>query len=88
MTGYVLRRVLPHVRDIRRAGAAALDLCYVAAGRVDAYYERGVNHWDIAAGSLIVREAGGAVVQLEGGRSGIAAAAPTLVTRLAELARE
>ncbi len=46
------------VRDIRRCGSAALDLCYVAAGRVDAYYEGGLNPWDVAAGELIAREAG------------------------------
>jgi myo-inositol-1(or 4)-monophosphatase len=84
----VLRRVLPRVRDVRRAGAAALDLCFVACGRLDGYYERGINHWDWAAGALIVREAGGEVVPLEGGRPGLAAAGPTLVEQLAELARE
>jgi myo-inositol-1(or 4)-monophosphatase len=84
----VLRRVLPRVRDIRRAGAAALDLCFVACGRLDGYYERGINHWDWAAGALIVREAGGEVVALEGGRPGLAAAGPRLVHALAELARE
>jgi myo-inositol-1(or 4)-monophosphatase len=84
----VLRRILPRVRDVRRAGAAALDLCFVACGRLDGYYERGINHWDWAAGALIVREAGGAVVPLEGGRPGLAAAGPRLVGQLAELARE
>jgi myo-inositol-1(or 4)-monophosphatase len=84
----VLLRVLPHVRDVRRAGAAALDLCHVAAGRLDGYYERGINHWDWAAGALIVREAGGAVVPLEGGRAGLAAAGPRLVEALAALAAE
>jgi fructose-1,6-bisphosphatase/inositol monophosphatase family enzyme len=84
----VLLRMLPHVRDIRRAGAAALDLCHVAAGRLDGYYERGINHWDWAAGALIVREAGGAVVPLVGGRPGLAAAGPRLVEALAELAAE
>src|SRR4051812_45193213 len=84
----VLLRVLPHVRDVRRAGAAALDLCHVAAGRLDGYYERGINHWDWAAGALIVREAGGRVVPLVGGRPGLAAAGPRLVDALAELARE
>ncbi|WP_237565740.1 inositol monophosphatase family protein [Ornithinimicrobium cerasi] len=53
--------LLPRVRDIRRMGAAALDLCHVAAGRVDAYYERGVSAWDVAAGVLLVTEAGGRV---------------------------
>jgi myo-inositol-1(or 4)-monophosphatase len=84
----VLLRVLPHVRDVRRAGAAALDLCHVAAGRLDGYYERGINHWDWAAGALIVREAGGEVVPLVGGRPGLAAARPGLVEKLAALAAE
>ena len=53
--------MLPRVRDIRRAGAAALDLCWVACGRLDAFYERGLQPWDMAAGALIVSEAGGAV---------------------------
>ncbi|MEA2427748.1 MAG: monophosphatase [Thermoleophilaceae bacterium] len=84
----VLRRVLPRVRDVRRAGAAALDLCHVAAGRLDGYYERGVKPWDIAAGSLIVVEGGGVVVPLVGGRPGVAAAGPALVEALAGLVRE
>lgn len=50
--------VLPAVRDIRRAGAAAVDLCWAAAGRVDCYYERGLNPWDFAAGVLVATEAG------------------------------
>ncbi len=54
----VLTRVLPRVRDIRRAGAAALDLCWLAAGRHDIYWERGVKAWDIAAGALLVQRAG------------------------------
>jgi myo-inositol-1(or 4)-monophosphatase len=53
-----LLRLLPRVRDIRRAGSAALDLCSCACGRVDAYYERGVKAWDIAAGALICERAG------------------------------
>src|SRR3954471_16739006 len=84
----LLLRLLPHVRDVRRAGAAALDLCHVAAGRLDGYYERGINHWDWAAGALIVTEAGGRVVPLAGGRPGLAAAGPRLVQALADLARE
>jgi myo-inositol-1(or 4)-monophosphatase len=51
-------RLLPRVRDIRRAGAAALDLAWTAAGRHDAYYERGVKHWDVAAGQLVCARAG------------------------------
>ena len=54
----VAARVLPRVRDIRRAGSAALDLAWVAAGRLDAYYERGVKRWDIAAGALLCERAG------------------------------
>lgn len=57
----LLTRVLPEVRDIRRMGAAALDLCRVAEGSVDAYYEHGVKAWDCAAGTIIAREAGGIV---------------------------
>lgn len=62
----VARRLIPRVRDIRRGGSAAIDLCDVAAGRLDAYYERGLNPWDFAAGDLIAREAGA----LTGGRPG------------------
>ena len=60
----VLARLLPRVRDVRRLGAAALDLAWAAAGRVDAYYERGVHHWDVAAGALICARAGLAVREL------------------------
>ncbi|MEY4102733.1 MAG: hypothetical protein RIR88_867 [Actinomycetota bacterium] len=62
----VVRRVLPEVRDMRRAGAASLDLCAVASGRIDGYWERGTKPWDFAAGSLIVLEAGGVVGGLGG----------------------
>ena len=62
----VLRRVLPQVRDIRREGSAALDLCSVAAGRVDAYYEAGMQPWDWAAGALVAQEAGAQVGGLDG----------------------
>jgi len=57
-----LRRVLPAVRDVRRGGSAALDLCSVADGTADAYYEHAIQPWDIAAGSLIAREAGATVI--------------------------
>ncbi|MEV7416107.1 inositol monophosphatase family protein [Streptomyces sp. NPDC089919] len=62
----VAQRLIPRVRDIRRGGSAAVDLCDVAAGRLDAYYERGLHPWDLAAGDLIAREAGA----LTGGRPG------------------
>jgi myo-inositol-1(or 4)-monophosphatase len=63
----VLTQVLPRVRDIRRTGAAAVDLCAAAAGRVDAFYEHGLAPWDHAAGALIAREAGLRVGDLHGG---------------------
>ncbi len=62
----VARRLIPRLRDIRRSGSAAVDLCDVAAGRLDGFYERGLHHWDYAAGDLIAREAGA----LTGGRPG------------------
>ena len=59
--GDLVARLLPRVRDIRRYGAAAVDLCLVAAGRLDAYFEYGLQPWDLAAGGLIVAEAGARV---------------------------
>jgi myo-inositol-1(or 4)-monophosphatase len=82
----LLHDLLPRARDIRRAGAAALDLAYVAAGRVDAFYEHGLNAWDEAAGRLLVEEAGGAVADLPGEPHGlVAAATPELLAELAAL---
>jgi myo-inositol-1(or 4)-monophosphatase len=57
----VLAELLPRVRDIRRIGCAAMDLCMVAAGQLDVYFERGLHAWDLAAGMLVVTEAGGRV---------------------------
>ncbi|MBA0052002.1 inositol monophosphatase [Streptomyces sp. AJS327] len=62
----VVRQLLPRVRDVRRSGSVAVDLCDLAAGRLDGLYERGLHLWDFAAGDLIVREAGGR----SGGRPG------------------
>ncbi|AZM55993.1 inositol monophosphatase [Streptomyces sp. WAC 01529] len=62
----ITRHLIPKVRDIRRGGSAAIDLCDVAVGRLDAYYERGLKPWDFAAGDLVAREAGA----LTGGRPG------------------
>ena len=76
----VVGALLPRVRDIRRIGSAALDLCMVAAGRVDAYYEDSSSRWDWAAGALIAAEAGALVTPLpapEGG-AGVLAAGPSL----------
>ena len=64
--GEVVAAVLPRVRDIRRGGSAAADLCALDSGRVDGYYERGLNHWDVAAGGLIATEAGAQVEGLAG----------------------
>jgi myo-inositol-1(or 4)-monophosphatase len=81
----LLAEVLPRVRDIRRVGAAALDLCWVATGRLDAYYERGLKHWDWAAASLLVAEAGGRLRWLEGEPRGLVAGSPMVVDGLLEL---
>jgi len=81
----VMERLLPRVRDIRRAGSAALDLAWLACGRYDAYYERGVNLWDYAAGGLIASRAGLVVRELapaDDGPAGLAAAAPALMDEL------
>lgn len=83
-----VERVMPIARDVRRIGAASIDLGYVAAGRLDAYFERGLKPWDIAAGTLIVAEAGGAVLTLEGdafGRKMTVAAHSILARKIADL---
>lgn len=90
LQGALLARIVPHLRDVRRAGSAALDLCSVACGRLDGYYENGLNPWDYGAGALIVREAGGATGFLE--EIGvepppIAAAGRTLYPQLVDLLR-
>jgi myo-inositol-1(or 4)-monophosphatase len=63
-----LHRVMPHVAGVRRMGAASLDLAYVAAGRYEGYWETGLNLWDIAAGLLMVTEAGGFIGEVGGGK--------------------
>jgi myo-inositol-1(or 4)-monophosphatase len=81
-------RVIPAVRDIRRFGAAALDLCWTACGRFDAFYERGLNVWDVAAGALVCQRAGLEVRTLPGTeheRSGVIAAPAGLMPALWEL---
>lgn len=75
----VLPTVLPAVRDLRRLGAGALDLCHVACGRLDAYYEQGLSPWDLSAGRLVATEAGALVTGLSGAPAGpdlVLAAAP------------
>ncbi|MFK7918294.1 MAG: inositol monophosphatase [Ilumatobacter sp.] len=79
-----IARVLPQIRDIRRQGSAALDLAYVASGRVDAYFEEFIQSWDVAAGVLLVTEAGGTVTTFTGDTmdvttpAGLLAATPAL----------
>jgi myo-inositol-1(or 4)-monophosphatase len=83
----VVARLLPLARDIRRAGAAALDLAWTAAGRLDAFYESGLNPWDWAAGHLLVEEAGGVTGWLDGDPPVLlAAATQTLLDDLRPLA--
>ena len=84
----VLARLLPRVRDVRRLGAAALDLAWAAAGRVDCYYERGVHHWDVAAGALICARAGLAVRELPPAppaAAGLLVAPPALADELSAI---
>lgn len=86
--GEVVGALLPRVRDIRRGGSCAVDLCSLAAGRVDAYYERGVNYWDYAAGGLIATEAGAVLGGLAGrpaSPSMAIAAEPALFAQLRDL---
>jgi myo-inositol-1(or 4)-monophosphatase len=87
----VLTRVLPRVRDIRRMGAAALDLCAAAEGRIDAYYERGLQPWDLAAGGLVAVEAGLRLGGLHGRVAAsdlVVAAPPALFGQLTALLAE
>src|SRR4051812_48350793 len=89
--GAVVARLLPEVRDIRRFGSAALDLCSAAAGRVDAYYELNLNPWDHAAGALVAREAGLVVTGLPGqpfAEPMAIAAAPSIAGPLVDLLAE
>ena len=84
----VLLEVLPEIRDIRRIGSAALDICAVAAGSLDGYFERGLNPWDMAAAWLVLTESGGAFSGLGGEPPSdrmVVAAAPTLHTQLHEV---
>lgn len=84
----ILRDVLPRVRDVRRLGAASLDLCGVATGWYDAFYERGLAPWDLAAGALVAEEAGVVVEGLGGTAPGpelVIAAGPALFPALHDL---
>jgi myo-inositol-1(or 4)-monophosphatase len=85
----ILTRLLPVVRDVRRLGSSALDLCMVAAGQLDAYYEDGVHVWDWAAGALIAAEAGANLLlpAADGGAGQIVAAAPGIADALTDALR-
>jgi myo-inositol-1(or 4)-monophosphatase len=88
--GAIAAQLLPLVRDIRRFGTASLDLCNVASGRVNAYFERTLSPWDHAAGALIAREAGARVSGLDGAppsRDFILAAPPALAATLESVLR-
>ena len=89
--GAVVAALLPRVRDIRRFGSAALDLCAAAAGRVDAYYELDLNPWDHAAGALVAAEAGLVVTGLPGSPFAepmAIAAAPSIAAPFVDLLAE
>lgn len=80
-----MARLIPLVRDIRRNGAAAVDLCFVAMGALDGYFEASLKEWDLAAGGLMVTEAGGMVTGRDGGSANsemVIAAGPTLHAQL------
>ena len=84
-----LRTMMTSSAGVRRAGAAALDLAYVAAGRLDAFWEMGLSRWDMAAGALLIQEAGGMVADLKGGpgyldKGEIAAGTPKVLPELLE----
>jgi myo-inositol-1(or 4)-monophosphatase len=81
----LLTRLIPVVRDVRRIGSAALDLCMVGAGRLDAYYEHGLNRWDWAAGALIAAEAGAWVQLPQRGEDILVATAPGIADELREV---
>lgn len=83
----MVRRVMTMARDLRRMGSAAIDLSYVAAGRLDGFFERGLKPWDFAAGAILVQEAGGTVTRLEreAARPMVIAGGPAVFERLREI---
>lgn len=90
LPGKILRAILPLCGDIRRAGAATLDLAYVACGRLDGFWELGLRKWDIAAGILLIKEAGGMVCDPYGGEDyfktgNIVAANPTILRQFLKI---
>jgi len=92
LPGQVLQAILPYCADIRRAGAATLDLAYVASGRLDGFWELGLHKWDIAAGILLIKEAGGIVSDPYGGEDyfktgNIVAANPTIMRQFIKIVK-
>lgn len=90
---HMFNNLFEHCADMRRAGAAALDLAYVAAGRFDGFFEMGLKPWDMLAGELMIREAGGIVSDLEGGHNyvqtgNVAAGAPKVLKQMLPLLRK
>lgn len=90
LPGLILKAILPTCGDIRRSGAATLDLAYVACGRLDGFWEMGLRIWDIAAGILLVKEAGGFVCDLNGGEEylktgDVLAANPVIIRQFLKL---
>jgi myo-inositol-1(or 4)-monophosphatase len=88
--GAVVADLLPRARDVRRFGAAALDLCWVASGRLDAFYEKGLQAWDLDAGVLVAAEAGATTGDLDGGPASTAftlASAPAIFDDLRSVLR-
>lgn len=88
-----LKAIIPHCAGIRRAGAAALDLAYVAAGRLDGFWEFGLKPWDIAAGALFIQEAGGYITTISGDHdilngNSILAAPPKIYQELTEFCKQ
>lgn len=88
--GALIAALLPRIRDIRRIGSAALDLCAVASGSVDAYFEEGVKAWDVAAGGLIAQEAGAMAIRTSpiAGQPGLLVAGPALFDEIAAVLTE
>ena len=87
----VIRHVLPRVRDIRRVGSCAVDLCWLGAGRLDVFFEQGPNIYDFAAGGLVATEAGVRLAGLNGrppGHAMVVAAPPALFGPLHDLLAE
>ncbi len=86
----MFRKALQNTAGVRRPGSAALDLCYLAAGRIDGFWETGLKSWDIAAGALLIREAGGIISGLDGSENfldtgHVLAGAPKIYTGMARL---